>query len=242
MEKIEFATDNQKIRGNIFYPKKLKDKNPAVLFIHGWTSGQDRNFPYAEEICNLGYVCMAFDLRGHGISEGTLETLTTEDFLNDVISAYDFLTELKNVDKENITVVGSSFGSYLSAILTSKRKVSNLVLRVPAYVPDESFNLPHINFAKKPEIVEWRSKVLLPDALLPLRSVGNFEGNILIVESENDTLIPHQTILNYINAVTNKTKLTYILMKGANHNISRDPIKVKEYCVILSKWFKDIVS
>jgi uncharacterized protein len=242
MDSVEFLSGNQIINGNVFYPKKLKEKNPAVLFIHGWTSGQDRNFPYAEKICELGYVCMTFDLRGHGISEGKLETLTTEDFLNDVISAYDYLVEFKNIDKENIIVVGSSFGSYLGAILTSKRKISNLVLRVPAYIPDEGFDLPQINFAKKPEIVEWQSKVLLPDALLPLRSIRNFKGNILIVESENDTLIPHQTILNYINAVINKTKLTYILMKGANHSISRDPIKVKEYCVILRKWFKDIVS
>jgi len=242
MDPIQFKSRGQVIKGNVFYPKELKEKKPAVLFIHGWTSGQDRNFPYAEKICELGYVCMTFDLRGHGISEGKLETLTTEDFLNDVISAYDYLAKFKNIDKENITIVGSSFGSYLGAILTSKRNISNLVLRVPAYIPDEGFYLPHINFATKPEIVEWRSKELSPEALLPLRSVRNFEGKILIVESENDILIPHQTILNYINAVTNKNRLTYVLMNGATHSISRDPIRIKKYGEILKEWFKTVVS
>lgn len=233
---IDFTADGQKLRGNIFYPQNPKDKNPAVLYIHGWTSEQDRNFQFAEALSGLGFVSMTFDMRGHGISEGNLNDLSREDFMKDVEIAYDFLVADGKVDPENVSIVSSSFGAYLGMILTTRRKVKNLALRVPANYQDEGFNQPQVQYAKRPDTVEWREQKLEPNATMSLRALSDFSGDVLVVESENDELVPHQTLENYMNALKDKSRLTHTVMKGAPHSIREQNFR-DEYRKILVNWF-----
>ena len=239
MKEVEFFVDGLKLKGNLFYPKKLKDKNPTILFIHGWTSEKKRSFQYAEALIKLGFIVMVFDMRGHGLSEGDKTTYTPKQFLSDCFSAYDLLSSVEKVDKENISIIGSSFGSYLGAILSTQRKVKNLVLRVPADYKKESFeNLQIQNVGTNPDVIEWRKISKSPNETYALHAVNNFTGDILIIESEKDIIVPHATIQNYINAVKNKNILTHIVMKDAPHSIKPGPFK-DEVTRILVDWFKN---
>ena len=210
MKQVEFFVGGLKLRGTLILPPTLRKKNPAILFIHGWTSNKERNYQYGNGLAKLGYICFAFDLRGHGESEGNIETTATKEFLDDVIAAFDYLTNVKGVDKENINVVTSSFGGYLGSLLTTKRSVKHLVLRVPADYPNEVFNKSKMQTsgADNPSVMEWRRKQRAPKETFALDAIAHFGGNILIIESEKDTVIPHQIIENYVNAVKDKTKLT----------------------------------
>src|SRR3972149_9018314 len=114
MKDVAFKVGNDQLKGSLFYPSPLKDKNPAVLFIHGWTSAQDRYFDQAKNLNDLGVICLTFDLRGHGISDGNINTQSRQNFLDDALCAYDFLVSDKNVDPNGITIIGSSFGAYLA--------------------------------------------------------------------------------------------------------------------------------
>lgn len=240
MKEIEFTVGGLKLKGNLFYQEKVKEKNPAILFIHGWTSEKRRSFQYAEALIKLGYIVMVFDMRGHGVSEGDINTYTPKQFLKDCTSAYDLLSSIKGVDKENISIVGNSFGSYLGAILSSQRKTNNLVLRVPADYKKESFeNLQIKNGGTNPGVMEWRNIPKESNETLALQAIHSFDGNILIIESEKDTLVPHVTIQNYINAVKNKSKLAHIIMKDAPHSIKPGPFK-EEVTRILVNWFGNI--
>lgn len=237
MKSIEFVVSNHKLKGNLFYPEALKDKNPGILFISGWTSKQDRFYKHAEKLSELGYLCMTFDLKGHGISEGKLEELTRKDFMDDVLAAYDYLLQL-DVDPENTTVIGSSFGSYLAAILSSKRKVKNLILRVPADYPNEGFDtIPMVEMSGEvnPNVTTWRAELHVSSESYALEAIHNFGGKILIVESEKDEQVDHQTIENYLRAVKDKN-ITHIVMKGAPHSLSHHPNFQAEYGEILTNW------
>lgn len=241
MKEIEFIVDGLKLKGNLFYPEKPKDKNPAILFTHGWTSEKQRSFQYAEALTKLGFIIMLFDMRGHGVSEGNINIHTPKEFLSDCIAAYDYLLSLENVDKENISLVGSSFGGYLSVILTSKRKVKNLVLRVPADYQNETFKKPKMgNVGENLKVFKWRLIPMQPHKTFALEALHNFSGQILIIESEKDDIVPHQIIQNYINAVQNKSKSTHIVMNGAPHSIREGPFRDK-VTRILVDWFKNKV-
>jgi esterase/lipase len=137
MKKITFTVEGQKLEGTLFYPEKVKPKNPAVLFLHGWTSSEKSVQGRAEALSKIGFICMTFNMRGSSPSEGDITTLTRQDFLNDCLSAYDYLISLEDVDKENISIIGSSFGSYLATLVTKERSVENIVLRVPANFSNE---------------------------------------------------------------------------------------------------------
>ena len=91
MQEISFIVDDYKLSGTIFYPEKVKDKNPAILFVHGWTSEKKRSYQYARSLTQLGFICFLFDMRGHGASKGDIQTFTIKEFFNDVLAAYDYL-------------------------------------------------------------------------------------------------------------------------------------------------------
>lgn len=238
MKKIEFLSGKLKLSGVIVYPLKLNKKNPAILFIHGWTSHKERSYQYAEGLAKLGYISFLFDMRGHGESEGDRDTSTTKEFLDDVLAAYDYLTAIKGIDTNNISAVSSSFGCYLAALLTAERNIKRLVLRAPADYPNNTFKKPvALNSAiGNPSIVTWRTQARKPQETFALAAVHNFNGEILIIESEKDDKVPHQTIQNYINAAKDKTKLTHIVIKDAPHSIKEGPFRNKVE-KILADWF-----
>ncbi|MGI8420594.1 MAG: alpha/beta hydrolase family protein, partial [Candidatus Levyibacteriota bacterium] len=149
MKPVSFEVDGQKLTGTLFYPEQIKTKNPAILFLHGWKSSQKRMIPRAQQLAKLGFICLSFNLRGHGDSEGDRKILSRKDYVDDVIAAYDFLVQQAHVDKERMGIICTSFGAYLGSILTSKRKVKWLVLHAPAGYPDEGFTDP------KPEDSSW---------------------------------------------------------------------------------------
>jgi uncharacterized protein len=239
MEHIEFHVSGNTLKGSLFFPKTLKEKNPAILFIHGWTSARNRSFQYAEKLADLGYISFLFDMRGHGESGGNLTETSSKEFLDDCIAAYDFIANVKGVDPEQISVIGSSFGSYLASILTSKRNVRQLALRVPADYPNDVFNLSKMKTSGKdnPDIFTWRKQIKSSKETFALEAMSHYQGNVLILESGNDNLIPHETILNYINAIPDKTKVTHIIIEGAPHSIKDGPFK-DEIEKNLLNWFK----
>jgi len=239
MQNIEFSVDGLKLKGDLFYPKKLKDKNPSILFVHGWTSEKKRSFQYAEALIKLGFIIMVFDMRGHGISEGDINIATPKEFLRDCIAAYDYFSSIKGVDKENISIVSSSFGGYLSSMLTSKREIKNLVLRVPADYANDTFEKPKMgNAGENPDIFKWRLSPKKYNETYALQALHDYDEPILIIESEKDTIVPHPIIQNYVDAVKDKNKLTHIVMKDAPHSIKPGPFK-EEVTKILVNWFKN---
>ncbi len=242
MKRLKISVDNTNLQAALFLPEPLKDKNPAILIIQGWTGLKENSFGYAEALSKLGFICLLCDSRGHGESEGDIETATMEDFTKDDQAVFDFLTKLEGVDKENISVVGSSFGGYRAAFLTSKRPVKNLVLRVAADYSNDTFKIARAKAggSENPEVMEWRKKPRNPNETYALEALNNFNGNVLIIESENDDMVPHQTVENYKNAVKDKDKLTYVFMEGAPHSIKPGPFREKVEKIYLD-WFKNYI-
>lgn len=242
MQKVSFTVNERKLYGTLFYPEKPKPKNPAILFVHGWTSDQKRSFQYAKALSQLGFICFLFNMRGHGKSEGDISLLTPKDFFDDVVTAYDYLSRVKKVDASAISAVGSSFGSYLIILLSNRRKLKNLTLRVPADYPNNIFNKPKSqnSGSNNPEVVAWRKQIKKPDETYALRALSKYLGEILIIEAEKDRVVPHETIMNYMNAIQDKDRVTHTVMKDSPHTIVKG--RFRDECEkILTDWFKDKV-
>ncbi|HSW96375.1 MAG TPA: alpha/beta fold hydrolase [Candidatus Saccharimonadales bacterium] len=237
-ENITFSTvNNQKLKGMIIFPNDRKEIYPAILFIHGWMSNMKGSIPRAEALAKLGYISLLFDLRGHGESDGTLGEVTAQGSLEDAIVAYDYLASLPKVEKEKISVIGSSYGGYTAALLVAKRPISSLVLRVPALYRNETFDKPKVKEIRKTLRVYRQSEITAADNYA-LKAISLYTNPLLLIESENDELVPHQTIENYRKAINPETRLSDIVMPDVDHSLSK-PKWRQDYIDILVRWFKN---
>jgi esterase/lipase len=231
-EPIEFTVNNLVLRGNIYHADKPNQL--ALLFVHGWTGMT--NEAAAELMAANGFSCMTFSLSGHNNSEGKIEHQTRQRSMEEVLAAYDiFISKLPNNIK--VGVVGNSYGGYLAALISAKRQVSCISMRVPSNYEDEKFDLPQMNQGHgNPKVAKWRHKKLNHNETEALRAIHGFDGPVQIIEAEKDELIVHQTVQNYIDAVADKSQLEYHLMKGWPHSLGEDTKHNKEFQELLLKW------
>jgi esterase/lipase len=233
-EDAQFQVAGQTLRAKLFEAQEPKEL--AVLFIHGWTGMP--NEAAARKLAENGFSSLTFSLRGHNNSDGKLENVTRDGSLDDAIAAYEFFkTKLPAANK--IAVVGSSYGSYLAALLSSNRQVYALSLRVPENYPDENADKPQVPQAPdfgNTSLNEWRKQMANYDSTKSLKAVHDFAGPIQIIEAEKDDIVPHQTVQNYVNAVKDKSKLDYHLMTGWPHSLGDDDQRNRQYQEILLSW------
>jgi dipeptidyl aminopeptidase/acylaminoacyl peptidase len=206
----------QYLRGTLFSPQQKKNKLPAVLFVHGWTSSENGYWQYAQALTKLGAISLTINLRGHGTSSGELNNFSRQDHLQDLIAAYDFLAAHPAINSAQIGAVGSSYGGYLLAILSGERHFQNLTLRSPALYRDENFTVPTARLIQEDEEV-FRQENLHPEQSKALRAIAQYTGYFLLVESELDTVCPPNTTRNYLKAVNQRAKTARITLPQVGH-------------------------
>ena len=86
-------------------------------------------------------------------------------------------------------MVGSSYGGYLAAILSSLRSVRWLALRVPALYRDEDWPLPKQQL-KKYGLADYRRGRVTPDENRALAACAAFKGDVLIASRRTTTSSP----------------------------------------------------
>lgn len=67
-----------------------------------------------------------------------------------------------------------------------------------------------------------------------------FRGDVLIVESEHDAMVPHQVIRNYMDACGGARSMIYGMVTGAAHGLS-DPAWRQAYTSLLVGWVGEMV-
>ena len=236
-DKITIAVDSEHIAGTIVTPATVV---PGVLFLHGWGGSQEQYLARAREIAALGCVSLTVDFRGHVATKGQRETVSREDNLADALAAYDKLVAHRPVDAAAIAVVGSSYGGYLAAILTTLRPVKWLALRVPALYKDAGWELPKQQLNKDPDLKAYRRRHVRPQDNRALHACAQYKGDILIVESEKDETIPHPAIENYLEASKHAHSLTYRVIQDADHSLSEEPWQ-HAYTSLLVNWLTEMV-
>lgn len=236
-ERIDITIAGEQIAGTLVTPGVLI---PGVLFVHGWGGSQQQYLTRAREIAALGCVCLTFDLRGHADTQGQHDTVSRKDNLDDVLAAYDMLAVQPNVDSNAIALVGSSYGGYLAAILTARRAVKWLALRVPALYMDRNWEAPKRQLHKDQDLVGYRRTMIPAKDNIALRACSEFKGDVLIVESEHDQTVPHSVIANYQEACRHARSLTYRMIENADHGLAEIWAQ-RAYTSVLVNWITEMV-
>jgi len=94
-------------------------KKPVVIFIHQGGSSKEewKNTDIFNSVVDAGMIAFAYDVRGHGESDGKFSPILFNDpnmAPKDLIAALKFLRSLDYVDQRKISIVGSSIGANLA--------------------------------------------------------------------------------------------------------------------------------
>jgi uncharacterized protein len=239
-ETVDIAVDGRHVGGVTVIPEAAGDAAPAALFVHGWGGNREQYLARARVAAALGCICLTFDLRGHEHTPPQHATVTREDNLRDVVAAYDVLAHTRGVDPSRIAMVGSSYGAYLAAIATLVRPARWLSLRAPAIYKDGGWLLPKRELHQDPDFAEFRRRTHGPPDNRALDACAQFRGDALIVESQDDSIVPHAVVTNYLAAFTSAHSLTYRLLEGADHGLSRESWK-QAYTDVLVAWLSEMI-
>lgn len=234
---IRIPSGDRSIAGTLVAPDTVV---PGVMLVHGWDGSQEQYLARAHAIAALGCICLTIDLRGHASDKAHRGTVTREDNLNDMLAAYDLLTGHPAVDANSVVVVGSSYGGYLAAVLSALRPVRRLALRAPALYKDDDWLVPKQQLDRQ-EIARYRAMKLPSDSNRALAASAIFEGDVLLVESEHDHIVPHPVIENYRAAFLRTRSMTYRVIEGADHSLSR-PEWSDAYTAMLVNWMSEVLG
>ncbi len=224
---IDFESGGRRIAGRVFCGSNLQRDVAGLLFVHGLNSSHAGYRTRAEAVVKAqGTTCLTIDLGGHGRSLGELSRLSPRDHLGDVCAAYDCLSQQPHVARERIGVYGASYGGFLSALLVAERSVARLLLRAPALYDDRSVDVPLGHRETHPG---------------PLQASQLFDGlrymmgDVLILESEHDTVVPHSVIATYLEHIPHPH---HEILAGAEHKIT--PQFEQDLVDVILAWFKDL--
>ncbi|HEY9066293.1 MAG TPA: alpha/beta fold hydrolase [Burkholderiaceae bacterium] len=234
---IEIDRENR-IAGTLVTPGTLV---PGVLFVHGWGGSQEQYLARAREVAALGCMCLTFDLRGHAQTRRQFETVSRALNLADVLAAYDTLVKRRHVDASAIAVVGSSYGGYLATILSTMRPVKWLALRAPALYLDSGWDVPKLQLHRDQDLPTYRSSIVAAAGNKALTACQSFEGDVLLVQSEHDDIIPVTVLTSYREAFRKARSLTYRCLAGADHGLTGERDQ-RAYSTVLVNWLQEMLA
>lgn len=147
-EKVSFPSDGLELKGVLHLPENAvsSHRRPAVIVLHGFGSNKDGGISKvaAELFASLGYVTLAFDMRGCGESEGERGRVICLEQVEDTRHAIDYLLTRPEVDPEKIAVMGFSFGAAVAIYTAGVEKRAAACISVGGWGDGEKkFRLQH---------------------------------------------------------------------------------------------------
>ena len=157
--KVELWSEGTRLAAEIFTPPGQAPEGgwPSILLCHGWGGLMSHLVPNALKFAARGYLCMTFDYRGWGESDGRI--IATRDapplteagerelkviVLREVVDPVDLTTDARNclhflwsepgVDKDRIGIWGTSYGGGHAVFTAANdRRIKVCVAQIGGY-------------------------------------------------------------------------------------------------------------
>lgn len=188
----------------------LENKNAyfTILVSHGNAEDLGSILPYLKKLNSIGFSILAYDYQGYGTSGGKPSEKNTYEDIN---AAYRYLTQILNINSQQIILLGRSLGTGPTLELASKHKVAGIILespmmtasrvmtKIPFFILDKYRNdrkIKKVNvpilfiFGSQDRIIgPWHSQSLFAISESSLKQVYKVEGanhnDLLMVAGEN---------------------------------------------------------
>lgn len=201
----------------------VEGSSSVVILAHGYTSDKESrtNTELSKRLNKAGISTIAFDMYGHGESEGDIESLTITKAVENVLAVYDFAGSRY----ERIGLSGSSFSGIVSLIAATRREFSVLSLKCPVYDSKRLWDWRHgkkgIEKWKKKGAMSlfgkrWRFEAYEDASGYDMKKVvSGITAPILVIHGDRDKTVPISHAKAIASHASGEKKL--IVIKGADH-------------------------
>jgi pimeloyl-ACP methyl ester carboxylesterase len=208
----------------------------SLLVMPGWDDkGKDQYHALDTVLSAEGWKCRRANLPDADWTEEARRRVTRDDTLRQAVSDHAQLAS-ECAASSPMAWLGFSYGGYVAALMTQQHKPRWLVLRSPSLYPDDDWQLPKEELDQR-DFSAWRRRDHVPHGNRALRCCSKFGGDVLLIDSERDLVIPRQVIGSYARAFIQARSLTRYTLAKADHALS-DPQWQREYHDVVVKWLQ----
>ncbi|WP_053591955.1 alpha/beta hydrolase [Bacillus sp. FJAT-22090] len=215
-----------------------EQKVPLIVILHGFLGskvGEHRMFVKAARFfTKRGFSVFRFDFSGCGESDGDYSNVMVTKQLKEVQIVLNYLSLIKEVDAENITLIGHSLGGAVASITAAQdRRIRKLILWSPVGKPYE--DISKIMGAETVELARVNGKVdyngfyvshlFLEDLKNhhPLEAICSYKDEALIIHAKEDEDVPTEHTYSYFDALRQrgcKKEVDKYFVEHADHTFS----------------------
>lgn len=230
-ETVCFSSSAGKLAGIIHHPDHLSSS--CVIACHGLYSDKksDKFVAIGNRFAKEGIAVLRFDFRGCGESEGLIEDTTITGRKDDLFAALSFLRSHNPSIAQNIGLLGSSMGGYISLLVASYDKT---IEGVVVWATPFSFDglREAIDNSHSPRLKEgFYHDAKQYDAKKFVLRVNN----TLLIHGDSDETVPLDHARRLYRSATEPKRLE--IVKGADHTFSNPEMREKAINHSLN-WFK----
>lgn len=230
--RVRYTTKPSQPYEGVSFPSQARDQltlsgwylpgtlDKTVVLVHGWGGHRGRTLAFTEYLQRSGFNVLTFDLRG-----GTGHNSYGQRESGDLAGAVAWLSTVKKVRPENLTVIGLSMGGAASAIYAADFPIGNLVLLSPVVdikavkqfaLKNRHFILPNL-YASGATFVEQVVFNVRP--VNPITVYHKITVPTLIMHSDNDELSPSASLyaLKDQTEARNQTNIQFSFLGPVGH-------------------------
>lgn len=209
---------------------------PAVLLLHGLGGNREEHngifIRTAATFALAGFIALRVDFRGAGETGGDTQDMTIESEVQDAADCIKHLLALPFVRREQLAILGLSFGGLAGAILAARRKdIAALVLWEAPYdmIATMKRLYGHVS------VRSVRARGYLQAGMLKLSpaffdtlealdvdsTIAGYAGPVLIVQGVEDAVVPVDTAYHWRRGFTS-TVTDVHLIQEADHAFTHE--------------------
>ena len=219
-DKIEISLDNNKIIGYLYH-NEIYDNNKLIIFCHGMYSSKESYMQEIGYISNKGFLVLGFDYLGTNESDGKL--LGFGNSLKSLDAIMKYVKSNEKLKNKEIYVIGHSWGGYATGnIVKLYPDIKGIILLAPMtsiYLIAKETSSKRIH-KFLPIFLNYDNKKTGGYSKYDVcESLKDYNGNVLVIQSLVDPVIPANIGINRIKEELNdKNNIEYIYPDNRLHN------------------------
>lgn len=225
--------DNTPIQGFLYKPNVKSEKLlPAVVFIHGGPSGQDKdNFDtMTQSLTQAGFVVFNINYRGSVGYGKVFEDMNNRDWgggdLKDIRAVLEHYIKQGLIDKNKIGVTGGSYGGYMTYIAVTKDP-DLFAAAAPGFgmvdlIADYNLGKDRFSLWYEGEMGNPTTDSLLFVDRSPINFINQIKVPLLVFQGANDNNVPKWSSDMIVDSLkANHKPVEYIVYANEGHGFRR---------------------